>query len=152
MGVGVGKMCMIVGWPSSSVSDRTLRYCRATNEEKCGCKYFDFEGILCRHLIYFFNCYVFNGSDIPDGYTLIRWCKGTKTDAVLMEGVEIKDHPNEGLVSRLMVMNRCTRKLVELAVMDTAATTFAYLAMDDVVVEVMRILYKTNTEVVHGNQ
>lgn len=91
--------------------------------------YFDFEGIPCQHLIFFYR-YMFDGVDIPEIYTLARWCKGERTGIVTMEGVEIKDHEDEEVVSCMVSMNWYTRKLVELAVVDAAASRFAMRAVD----------------------
>lgn len=59
---------------------------------------------------------------------------------MLMEGVDIKDHEDEEVVIRLMIMNQYTRKLVELAMLESEAAKFASWVVDVAVVEVMSIL------------
>lgn len=51
---------------------------------------------------------MFDGVDIPENYTLSRWCKGERMGTVMMEGVDIKDHEDEEVVIRMVSMNWCT--------------------------------------------
>ncbi|KAK9747883.1 hypothetical protein RND81_02G021200 [Saponaria officinalis] len=44
-----------------------------TNDYKCGCKLFEFKGILCRHIIKCIN--ILNVTSIPEKYILDRWRK-----------------------------------------------------------------------------
>lgn len=66
---------------------------------------------------------------------------------ILNKGVEIKDHKDEEVVTQLMTMNQCMRKLVELVVMDPEAAKFASTAVDMIIVEVMRMLMKSDCSV-----
>ncbi|KAL7144614.1 hypothetical protein ABFS83_07G024300 [Erythranthe nasuta] len=42
----------------------------------CSCKYFEFEGVLCRHALKVFQ--IMNIRELPSRYILHRWCKNAK--------------------------------------------------------------------------
>lgn len=135
------KVYVLVGQPGSIIKERTVTYYHVSNEVKCEYRYFNFEGIPCRHLIFFYH-YMFDGADFPESYTLSRWCKGARTGIVMIEGVEIKDHEDDKVVSHMVSMNWCTRKLVELVILDAFALQFAMRVVDMALTEVMRVVRK----------
>lgn len=54
----------------------------------CSCKMFEFEGILCRHVLAVFKAT--NVFTLPQGYILKRWTRNAKEEAMLDLGTELQ--------------------------------------------------------------
>lgn len=65
-----------------------VTFCVAKQLASCSCKMFEFEGILCRHVLAVFKAT--NVFTLPQGYILKRWTRNAKEEAMLDLGTELQ--------------------------------------------------------------
>lgn len=70
----------------------------------CFCKKFEFKGIPCLHIIFFYRT-TKNGADILNVYILPRWTKGVKCGIVISDGDEINEIFNGEVLDRSILLS-----------------------------------------------
>ncbi|XP_073053592.1 protein FAR1-RELATED SEQUENCE 5-like isoform X1 [Primulina eburnea] len=83
----------------SSSKPRVLTHNKLMDSISCSCMKFEFDGILCRHMLAFFR--ISQVYQLPDKYILKRWTRVAKVDAIyFMTEQNSIDDPEKSLMSR----------------------------------------------------
>ncbi|XP_004300980.1 PREDICTED: protein FAR1-RELATED SEQUENCE 5-like [Fragaria vesca subsp. vesca] len=102
-----------------SLKVREVTY-KVVDKVACSCKKFEFEGILCRHILAYMKWKQIEY--LPDQYILKRWTRTTSSDLVVEEhGKYICDFGDDSLLMRQTILSKVVAELIDGALVSKEA-------------------------------
>ncbi|XP_024156293.1 protein FAR1-RELATED SEQUENCE 5-like [Rosa chinensis] len=102
---------------------RQIIHDKVTGFAKCSCGGFEVEGIVCRHIIFFFRS--MNMVHLPSEYILDRWTKNAKAGRVWDDdGVEVKDVGDKSLMMRYIQLSQLSQAVIDKASLSPETTKY----------------------------
>ncbi|KAK9904611.1 hypothetical protein M0R45_000573 [Rubus argutus] len=102
---------------------RQIIYDKNSSFAKCNCGGFEVEGIVCRHIIFFYRS--INIVNLPTEYILERWTKSAKVGRVWDDdGVEVKDMGDKSLIMRHIQLSQLSQTVIDEASLSPETTDY----------------------------
>ncbi|KAL6193058.1 hypothetical protein ACLB2K_034143 [Fragaria x ananassa] len=102
-----------------SLKVREVTY-KVVDKVACSCKKFEFEGILCRHILAYMKWKQIEY--LPDQYILKRWTRTTSSDLVVEgHGKYICDFGDDSLLMRQTILSKIVAELIDGALVSKEA-------------------------------
>ncbi|KAL6222066.1 hypothetical protein ACLB2K_005458 [Fragaria x ananassa] len=103
-----------------SLKVREVTVDKAVDNVACSCKRFEFEGIVCRHILAYMKWK--QTEHLPDHYILKRWTRTAKSNLTLEEhGKNIDDFGDDSLLMRQTTLSRIASELIDGALVSIEA-------------------------------
>lgn len=123
---------------------RRIYFDKTSNFARCSCSLFEFEGILCRHLLFFFR--EMKVVKIPSQYILTRWTKGAKSvwdeESVKMQHVDDND-----LMVRHIQLSQLSQHLTEESCLLVQTAEYARKGMEMLITRVKEMQKNLGVEI-----